>query len=160
MQFCWLHKSFWRFRTHMIWENVHYFPQWCVSTGLCSYQNIIFHPQQILSNTDTWPPLPLKHTESVHHTPWDHSRHHLQTGRTPSDYFQTSEEKMGFHILGSTEHSSPSFLKVWNRLISTEKHCWPASYSHIFPFLCFQQIFSLKEVFVGQTTLGELINKF
>lgn len=61
---------------------------------LHSYQNILFHPQQILSDTDTWQPLPLRHTESVDHIPRDCSHRHLQRARTPSDHFHTTEVTM------------------------------------------------------------------
>lgn len=145
---------------------VHCFPD-ITCIGFCSYQNIVFHPQQILSDTDTWHHLhPLKHTAPACCIPQDHNRHHLQMG-SPSDYSQTSEEKMDFShgVYRTVQHFLSQVLGQVNLQIKTLR--WLISYiyikgstSHMFPFTCSERIFSLKDLCGVQGSLCELINNF
>lgn len=141
---------------------VHYLPQ-LTCIGLCSYQNILFHPKQILSNTGTWQLRPPKHTESACHIPQDHSHRHLQTVRTPSDYLQASEEKMDFkNVLCSLSIPALPFPRFGtgsppNRnSVDLPVNCIyiKGSTSHMFLFTC------LKELFRVQTALCKLIYNF
>lgn len=88
--------------------------------GLCSYQNTGFHRQQILSNTDTQLPLPLKYSGHGCHTHQGRSHLYLQTVRAHA--IITSLQRRKWTSSCWTECPNTSFLEfVCGLSLQTER---------------------------------------